>query len=114
GPYLRTLQEFMQGAQGPVLVLNSEKMIMNINPECEDLIGIRENSAAGQSILDTARDQGFAATVIDLCDQSANNEGCNQSEIYEIGGKQMKINVSALIGKDRFAKGFYITFVRTD
>jgi PAS domain-containing protein len=114
GPYLRSLEEFMAGAQGPVMILNSEKVIQRINPEAEDLVGLRENSAAGQSILDTARDQGFAATVIDLCDQSANNEGCNQKEVYEIGGKQIAINVNSLIGKDKFAKGFYITFVRND
>lgn len=114
GPYVRTLEEFMAGAQGPVMILNSEKIIQRINPEAEDLIGIRENASSGQSILDTARDQGFAATVIDLCDQSANNEGCNQRETYEIGGKQISINVSALIGKDKFAKAFYITFVRMD
>lgn len=114
GPYLRSLEEFMAGAQGPVMILNSEKVIQRINPEAEDLIGLRENSAAGQSILDTARDQGFAATVIDLCDQSANNEGCNQKETYEIGGKQISINVASLMGKDKFAKGFYITFVRMD
>lgn len=98
----------------PVMILNSEKVIEHLNPEAEDLIGIRENASAGQSILDTARDQGFAATIIDLCDQSANNEGCNQRENYEIGGKSISINVSALIGKDRFAKAFYITFVRND
>lgn len=114
GPYLRTLEEFMAGAQGPVMILNSEKIIQRINPEAEDLIGIRENASAGQSILDTARDQGFAATLIDLCDQSANNDGCNQKEVYEIGGKQMYVNVSGLIGKDKFAKGFYVTFVRND
>jgi hypothetical protein len=114
GPYVRSLEEFMAGAQGPVMILNSEKVVQRINPEAEDLIGIRENSSAGQSILDTARDQGFAATIIDLCDQSANNEGCNQKESYEIGGKPMTVNVNALIGKDKFAKGFYITFVRND
>lgn len=113
GPYLRTLREFMEGAQGPVLILNSEKVIQNLNPECEDLIGIRENASAGQSLLDTARDQGFAATVIDLCDKSANNEGSHQRDSYQIGGKDMSINVSALIGKDKFAKGFYVTFVKS-
>ncbi len=114
GPYIRALEEFMAGAQGPVMILNSEKVIQRINPEAEDLIGLRENASAGQSILDTARDQGFAATLIDLCDQSANHEGCNQKEVYEIGGKQMTVNVNSLIGKDKFAKGFYITFVRND
>lgn len=112
GPYLRTLKEFMQGSQGPVMILNSEKIIQNINPECEDLIGIRENASAGQSLLDTARDQGFSATVIELCDRSANNDGSHQKDVYEIGGKQMDINVTSLIGKDKFVKGFYITFVR--
>jgi len=112
GPYLRTLEEFLAGSQGPVMILNSEKIIQRINPEAEDLLGIRENSSSGQSLLDTARDQGFAATLIDLCDQSANNNGCHQKENYEIGGKQMSINIAALMGKDKFAKGFYITFVR--
>ncbi len=114
GPYIRALEEFLAGSQGPVIILTSEKIIQRINPEAEDLVGLRENSASGQSILDTARDQGFAATVIDLCDRSANNEGSNQKEIYEIGGKQISVNVTALMGKDKFAKGFYITFVRTD
>jgi PAS domain-containing protein len=114
GPYIRSLKEFMEGAQGPVMILNSEKIIQHLNPEAEDLIGIRENASAGQSILDTARDQGLAATIIDLCDRSANNEGCNQKEIYEIGGKSINVNVTALVGKDKFAKGFYITFVRDD
>lgn len=113
GPYLRTLKEFMEGAQGPILILNSEKVIQNINLEAEDLIGIRENASAGQSLLDTARDQGFAATVIDLCDRSANNDGSHQKEGYQIGGKDMVINVVGLMGKDKFAKGFYITFVKS-
>ena len=114
GPYVRALEEFLAGSQGAVMILNSEKVIQRINPECEDLVGLRENSASGQSILDTARDQGLAATIIDLCDQSANNNGCHQKENYEIGGKQIAINVTALMGKDKFAKAFYLTFVRTD
>lgn len=111
-PYLRTMKEFMEGAQGPVMILNSEKVIQNLNAEAEDLIGIRENASAGQSLLDTARDQGFAATIIDLCDKSASNEGCHQKENYQIGGKDMVINVVGLVGKDKFTKGFYITFVK--
>jgi len=110
--YVRSLKEFMEGAQGPVLILDSEKVIQHLNMECEDLLGIRENASAGQSLLDTARDQGFAATVIELCDRSASNDGCNQKERYEIGGKEVNVNVTSLIGKDNFAKAFYITFVR--
>lgn len=109
--YVRTLNEFMQGAQGPVIILNSEKNIEHINSEAEDLTGMRESSSAGTGLLDSARDQGFAATVIDLCDQSANAEGANQSEHYELTGRNYIVHVSSLIGKDNFAKAFYITFV---
>jgi hypothetical protein len=112
GPYLQKLEDFMEGAQGPVLILNAEKNIVRINMEGEDLLGIRENASEGMSLLDTARDQGFAATTIDLCDQSASNEGTNQKDLYEIGGEEYNVNVVALMGKDNFAKGFYITFVR--
>lgn len=113
-PYIRQLNELLQGAQGPVLILNSEKNIEHINLEGEDLTGMRENSSSGTSLLDSARDQGFAATVIDLCDQSANNDGSNQNELYELTGKNYVIHVSALMGKDNFAKAFYVTFVLED
>lgn len=111
GAYVRRLNEFLQGSHGPAMVLNSEKLIEHLNPEGEDLTGLRESTAQGTSLLDSARDQGFAATVIDLCDQSANNDGTNQSEIYELTGKNHMINVTSLMGKDNFAKAFYITFV---
>lgn len=114
GPYLRTMDELLIGAQGPVMILNSEKKIQRINPEAEDLLGLRENSSAGSEILGQARDNGLAATIIDLCDRSASNDGCNQNEIYEISGKQISINAIALMGKDNFSKGYYLTFVRTD
>ncbi|MBY0516583.1 MAG: FHA domain-containing protein [Bacteriovoracaceae bacterium] len=112
GPFVRSMLEFMQGAQGPVMVLNSEKLIQGLNIEAEDLIGIRQNASQGQSLLDAARDQGMAATLIDLCDQSANNGGVNQKENYEIGGKDIAVNVVAVMGRDKFAKAFYITFVK--
>jgi pSer/pThr/pTyr-binding forkhead associated (FHA) protein/PAS domain-containing protein len=112
GPYITQLKEFMRGAQGPIIILNSEKVIQDMNPECEDLLGIRANASTGTGLLDSARDQGFAATVIDLCDKSASNGGVNQKEGYELQGKNHLVNVVALMGKDSFAKGFYITFVK--
>lgn len=114
GPYLRILEEFLAGSQGPVLILDSEKKVYRINPEGEDLMGFRENSSVGENILDVTREQGIAATIIELCDNSANNSGLNQEDAYEIGGGNFSIHVTALIGKDNFAKCFYITFVRND
>ena len=49
--------------------------------------------------------------MIDLCDKSANDEGRNYSDTYEVGGRDYSVNVCGLIGKDSFSKGFYITFV---
>jgi hypothetical protein len=111
-PYVRTLKEIMVGSHGPVIILDSAKIIHHINKDAEELIGIRENASAGQSLIDTARDQGFAATVTELCDKSADNDGANFKASWNINGKDVDVNVAALIGKDKFAKCFYITLVR--
>lgn len=112
GTYIRTLQEFMAGAQGPVMILNSDKVIQNINPLAEDLLGLRENSSSGTAVGETSLDRGLAANLIELCDKSANNQGYNEKANYDIKGREAEINVTSLIGRDKFAKAFYITFVQ--
>lgn len=111
GAYVNTLLEFMRGAQGPVIVLNSSKNLVNINTQAEDICGIRQSMAEGMNILDITKERGFAATLIELCDNSANNSGTAQQGHYELQGKQFNIFVTSLLGKDGFAKGFYISFV---
>jgi hypothetical protein len=61
--------------------------------------------------LDCAPQKGFAATVIELCDNSANNQGSCQSAEYELSGKPSTIYVNTLLGKDGYAKAFYITAI---
>jgi pSer/pThr/pTyr-binding forkhead associated (FHA) protein len=112
--YVRQLYEFMQGAAGPTCILDSQKNLSHINLEAEDITGMRESASQGMSLLDVSREQGFAATVIELCDNSANNLGTNQQGEYELQGIPYTIHVSSLIGKDGFAKSYYITFVRID
>jgi pSer/pThr/pTyr-binding forkhead associated (FHA) protein len=112
--YVRTLYEFMQGANGPVMVLDSQKNLAHLNMEAEDLTGIRESASQGMSLLDVAREKGLAATMIELCDNSANNNGTLQQGEYDLAGVPQTINITSLIGKDGFAKSFYITFVRAD
>ncbi len=109
--YVNTLVEFMQGAQGPVMILNSAKNLIKLNTQAEDVCGIRLSMAEGMNILDITKERGFAATLIELCDNSANNAGTSQQGHYELQGKQYEIFVTSLLGKDGFAKGFYITFV---
>lgn len=110
--YVATLKEFLRGSVGAAIVLDSQKNVVSINMEAEDLTGMRESAAEGMNLLDVAREQGFAATVLDLCENSASNAGTNQSSEYELSGIPHEIHVVALIGKDAFAKGFYITFIK--
>ena len=109
--YLLTLQEFMKGAGVPVLIIDSRKNVFSVNSLAEDLTGIRESSSQGASILEVAREKGLAATIVELCDDSANNNGKNMQGEYEMGGNNYNINVSSLMGKDGFAKAYYITFL---
>lgn len=110
--YVNTLTEFMLGAQGPVIVLNSSKNLIKLNTQAEDVCGIRLSMSEGMNILDITKERGFAATLIELCDSSANNSGTSQQGHYELQGKQYAIYVTSLMGKDGFAKGFYISFVQ--
>ena len=109
--YVNTLGEFMMGASSATLVLNSQKNLVKINTAAEDLCGIRESMSVGMNILDITKERGLAATLIELCDGSANNAGTSQQGNYELQGKPYNIFVNSLLGKDNFAKAFYITFV---
>lgn len=112
--YVETLREFLRGSAGPAMVLDSEKKLKAINVEAEDLTGIRESSGVDMDLLDVCREQGFAATLIEICDSCANAGGTSQSGSYELGGVDYEIFASALMGKDQFAKAYYITFVKGD
>lgn len=111
GPYITHLQEFMKGSGVATMILDSQKNFKKSNEKGEDLMGIRENVSAGVNLLDCAPQKGFAATVIELCDNSANNQGSCQSAEYELSGKPSTIYVNTLLGKDGYAKGFYITAI---
>ncbi len=109
--YVNTLKEFMLGSAGPVIILNSAKNLVQINTAAEDLCGIRQSMSEGMNILDITKERGFAATLIEMCDNSANNMGMSQSGHYELQGKQYNIFINGLMGKDGFAKAYYISFV---
>jgi pSer/pThr/pTyr-binding forkhead associated (FHA) protein len=109
--YINTLKEFILGAAGPAIILNSAKNLVQINNQAEDVCGIRQSMAEGMNILDVTKERGFAATLIEMCDNSANNMGTSQQGHYELQGKQYNIYINSLMGKDGFAKAFYISFV---
>lgn len=110
--YVATLKEIMNGTNQAALILNSEKQVEYVNEQCGDITGMIENLIQGKDIIDVAGNEGFAGTLIKLCDDSANNGGTSQTEYYELKGDEYVISVASLIGKDNFAKAFYITFYR--
>lgn len=112
--YVNTLAEFLRGSGVPAMVLNSNKELQKVNLEAEDLTGIRESSSVGMSLLDCAREKGFAATIIELCDNSANNGGTCQDGGYELAGHDYSIHAVGLQDKAGFAKAFYITFIKDE
>ncbi len=109
--YVASLYEFMQGAQGPVLILNSEKKVSYINPEAEDILSMRENTSQGENIENVARNRGFAARILSLCDASGENAGTCQKDDVELEGQEYNMFVTSLMGKDSLPKAYYITFV---
>ena len=110
-PYLQNLEQFMEGAGVPVIILDSQKKVKRINAQAEDLCGIREASSIDQDFLEVAREKGLGATVTELCDLSAGNGGAAQSGEYELSGNNYHIYAKAMIGHDSFAKAFYLTFL---
>lgn len=114
GPYINTLIEFLNGTSGGALILDGDKNLQRINGEAEEITGIRETGSEGMSLLDVAREQGFAATVIELCDNSANNQGTSQQGNYELQGHDYDLYVVGLMGRDNFAKGFFVTFAKVE
>lgn len=111
-PYVKTLKEFMLGAHGPIIILNSQKNLVSLNAQAEDLCGIRLSMSEGHNILEITKERGFAATLIELCDTSANTGGGSQVSKYELQGKMFNIYINSLMGKDSFAKAYYISFVQ--
>ena len=112
--YVNILGQFIKGSGIPTIILNSEKRIEGLNVQAEDLTGIRENASQGQDLIEVAREEGFSATIVDLCDRSANDNGQCQEGEYELSGKQYSIYVNSLMGRDNFTKAFYVTFVAMD
>ena len=112
--YLFVLQEFMKGAGVPVIVMDSKKNVAFVNNLAEDLTGIRENLSQGSNILDVAREKGLAATMVELCDDSANDNGKGVQGEYELGGRGHNVHVNSMMGRDGFPKAYYITFLVSD
>jgi len=110
--YLHILTEILKGYPGAGLVLKSDKSIYALNPDGEDVLGMRENLVTGEDLSDVVRDQSFVAKIMTLAEQSSDLEGAHVNEVVEIGGSDYLIGLSSLIGRDKFPKGFLVSFYK--
>lgn len=97
--YIKTVQEFDQGATDGLLLLDKDKKIRHVGKILEEILGIRNQYAIGQNISDACRDPAFAGTVIDLSDRVLQAFGEAQFSQLEINGIPKQI--VAIGHKDR-------------
>lgn len=112
--YVAKHLEIVKSIGSACLVLDSQQNIKDINSTAEDLLGSRASHSIDAPLLDTLRDQGLAAIILDLCDQSSGQDGAHIEGNYEIGGINYSINVTSLIGKDNYPKSYMVTFLKDE
>lgn len=109
-PYYEKTFQILSLLQNEGMVLDYNKAVLYINSKAEDLLGLRESLAQGSSLIDVMRDQGLAAEILQLCDESSQEAGQTKEKEYEIKGDKVKISLMAMMGKDKEAKCYLITF----
>jgi hypothetical protein len=110
---LDQLKNSMDLMKSPCLILDGQKNVKYLNGPGEELLGIRENLTSGQSLFDNLRDQGLAATIMELLQKSEGSMGRAVQDQYEIAGNPTEIFVMSALGKDGSARGYLATFYRT-
>jgi transcriptional regulator with PAS, ATPase and Fis domain len=104
------LKNVMDIIKSPCLILDGQRNVKFLNSSGEELLGIRENLTSGQSLFDNLRDQGLAATIMELLQKTESSMGRAAQDSYEIGGKSTEISTVASLGKDGTGRGFLVTF----
>lgn len=84
--YLSTIAEFEKGSTDALLVLNANKQVKFVSKIMEDLVGLRGQYAMNQNISDACKDQSFAGTSIDLCENVLQSLGETQVVNMDING----------------------------
>ncbi len=107
--YERSVQEFDQGMNDGLLLMDKEKKVVFVGHALEDLISMRNQYARGQNISDACKDQGFAGTSIDLADRVVSTLGETQQSILDING--VARTMYAMAHKDRNAEIRFILII---
>ena len=94
-----------------LMLCDSERKIIYMNPIFEEISGLRFDNVVGQEMGDVARDQAMGSFTNDIFDRaSTNSEGV--SEDFEFSGVKFEIKASA-VGQGS-AKGFLMIAMRAE
>ena len=110
--YVEALYQISRGLSCAYIVLNSNKLIQYSGEKTYELIGLREDFAKDKDMSETIEKDGLADELLLLCDDSETREGECVSEEYELGGENYNMNVKAMLGRNRTAQAYLITFTR--
>ena len=67
-----------------VAVCGGDRKVAHLNPVFEEVTGIRAEGAVGEELQGLARDQAFAALIVDLFERAT--QGSEASEEFEFSG----------------------------
>lgn len=84
--YTKVIQEADVGSSDCLVLLDRDKKIVFVGKVAEEVLGMRTQYSQGQNITEAAKDQSFAGTVIDLCENVIQSIGETQSAQLEVNG----------------------------
>ncbi len=84
--FLKSVMEFDQGSTDGLLLLDPGKRVKYVGKIIEEMIGLRNQYAQGQNIVDACRDASFAGTALDMTDKVVQSLGESQTAQLDING----------------------------
>jgi PAS domain-containing protein len=102
------VREMAESAGLAVAVLGKDRKVSYLNPQFEEITGIRADGAVGEELSGLARDQAFAALVTDLIERSGSGPA---GEDFEFSGVAFKVQAVA-IGSDPLTPKAYVIILR--
>jgi hypothetical protein len=94
--FVEGMRSFVDSAQYPVAICDSDKKVVYINLPFEDVTGIRSIDIMGQDLSGSSRDQAFGAMALDLFNQASQRIGETLEESFDFSGVSYKVKLLAL------------------
>jgi hypothetical protein len=97
--FITSVQEFDAGVSDGILLLDKDKRVKFVGRVLEDVLSLRNQYAQGQNITEACRDQSFAGTAVDMCDNVISSLGETQNAALDING--ISRNIVAVAHRNR-------------